>query len=351
VEFQSLFAKLIADYRINARFLPWRTSRDPYQIWVSEVILQQTKVLQGQDYFMTFLRYFPDVFSLADAPEDQVLKVWEGLGYYSRAINMHHSAKFIVEQLKGRFPDDFDGIRKLKGVGDYTAAAISSIAFDLPHAAVDGNVKRVASRLFGIREPIDKPAGVKQITELLNEIIQYYSPGEFNQAIMELGALICTPKNPDCRRCPMQEHCFAFANNLQKSLPVVTPKKKPVNMHIEFLFLESKGKTWLHKRDKNGIWKGLFEFPAKIVNHLSETPPVWMMEFLDNSDVSKVLGHRDYVHKLTHRTIFARFWHLSGKPSNIVKQNQTYTELKTTEISGFPVHRLMLKYLGDNRMI
>jgi A/G-specific adenine glycosylase len=351
VEFESLFAKLIEHYRINARFLPWRKTQDPYQIWVSEVILQQTKVLQGLDYFMTFLRYFPDVKALAKAKEDEVLKVWQGLGYYSRALNMHSAAKQIQHDFRGGFPDKYDDIRKLKGVGDYTAAAIASISFNLPHAAVDGNVKRVASRIFGIKTSIQSPATVKQITSLLNQAIVHYKPGEFNQAMMELGALICTPRNPDCANCPMQDHCYAFLHKQQAALPVQDAKRKPTNVALDYVFLEFQGKTWIVKRNKESIWKGLFEFPAMEGAADGETPPQWALNLLDDKGVATVSGKRSYTHKLTHRTIFARFWHLSGKPSNIVRENKSYLEIKTTELGSYPVHRLMHRYLSDSGLI
>jgi A/G-specific adenine glycosylase len=351
VNFESLFYKLIEHYRINARFLPWRDTQDPYKIWVSEVILQQTRVLQGLDYFMTFLRYFPDVKSLALAKEEEVLKVWQGLGYYSRALNMHHAAKHIYHELGGKFPDKYDDIRKLKGVGDYTAAAIASIAFQLPYAAVDGNVKRVASRLFGISEPIQSPAAVKQITELLNSAIVHHQPGEFNQAMMELGAIICTPKNPDCARCPLNDQCYAFAKKRQHEFPVQVPKRKPTSIFMDFLFLESGKHTWLVKRDKESIWKGLFEFPAASGEVSAPNLPEWMAESLLEPAKAKLLNRSEYTHKLTHRTIFARFWHLSGKPSNIVRENHKYIEIKTTELGSYPIHRLMHRYLSDSGLI
>lgn len=351
VEFESLFDKLIEHYRINARFLPWRNTRNPYQIWVSEVILQQTKVLQGLDYFMTFLRYFPDVEALAKAQEDQVLKVWQGLGYYSRALNMHIAAKHIYQDLGGVFPDKYEDIRKLKGVGDYTAAAIASISFGLPYAAVDGNVKRVASRIFGIKTSIQNPATVREITELLNKAIVHFKPGEFNQALMELGALVCTPRNPDCGNCPMQAHCYAFLHKQQAMLPVQDAKRKPSNLSLDYVFLEFGGRTWVVKRDKGGIWKGLFEFPVMEGAEDGQAPPNWALDLLADKGAATVSGKRTYTHKLTHRTIFARFWHLSGKPSNIVRENKSYIEIKTTELGSYPVHRLMHKYLKDSGLI
>lgn len=310
------------------------------------MILQQTRVVQGTSYFMTFLRYFPDAETLAKAEEREILKIWQGLGYYSRALNMQFAARQIMDS-GGHFPSTYEGIRALKGVGDYTAAAIASIAFSLPYAAVDGNVKRVASRIFGFTEPIQSAAATKKITDLLNLHIKEYDPGEFNQAMMELGATICTPRNPACDRCPMSDRCYAFKHGLQATLPVVQPKKKPVAVYMNYLFLEYKGRSWIKKRDKESIWKGLYEFIAVSAGEPSEQVPAALTEMYENDKDTRLVSVNRYVHKLTHRTIFAAFWHISGKPSNIVKESRELVPVKIADIANYPVHRLMHRYLTD----
>lgn len=338
------YDELMVYYGLNARKLPWRGLENPYAIWVSEVILQQTRVEQGKEYFMTFLRYFPDVFALANASQEELLKVWQGLGYYSRALNMHAAAKSIVQNHNGHFPSNYAEIRELKGIGDYTAAAISSIAFGLPYAAVDGNVKRVTSRIFGIQSPVDKPDTVAQMTSLLNGAIVNYPPGDFNQAMMELGALICTPRNPKCSNCPMQPKCEAFKNNLQAKIPVKSKKKMATEVHLDFFFFEENGNTAIVKRGNESIWKGLFEFPN--VENAEKKDATKLLEYFGvYADRTVVLDVHQFTHKLTHRTIFAHFWHISGMPSNIVMKNQGYLRVPISDLEQFAVHRLMDKYL------
>lgn len=348
---ERFYDNLIKHYREFGRDLPWRKSRNPYDIWVSEVILQQTKVAQGTEYFMTFLRYFPDIETLAKASESEVLKVWQGLGYYSRALNMHKAAKTIVNELNREFPTTYEGIRQLSGVGDYTAAAISSIAYGLPHAAVDGNVKRVISRIYGIQEPIQQPATVKAITEISNRVIVNYDPGEFNQAMMELGATICLPRAPLCTNCPIASSCYAFEHSLQSTLPVVIAKKKPVVMHLDFLFLEYNHETWISQRGKSSIWKGLYEFISTTTENQTNELPEVFLGYLDNPEAAVVQSMHAYKHQLTHRTIFARFWHLSGKPANIVIDSPDMAKVKIDELEKYPIHRLMHRYLLDKKLI
>jgi A/G-specific adenine glycosylase len=339
------------NYRSTGRQLPWRESKEPYAVWVSEIILQQTRVAQGTEYFMTFLRYFPNVQTLASAPESEVLKVWQGLGYYSRALNMHAAAKQIVLEHGGKFPDTFEEIIKLKGIGDYTASAIASIAFGLPYVALDGNVMRVASRIYGFYEPVNSPAGNKKIKEILNQEIRDYDPGEFNQAMMELGATICTPRNPDCAACPVSNRCFAYKHQLQGQLPVVVPKKKPLELHLNYLFLESAGATWIRKRGKDSIWKGLFEFMNVESEDKREAMPDGLSQFLSLSKGFELIDKRSYVHKLTHRTIFASFWHISGLPANIVKESRELLKVEINDLHLYPVHRLMQRYLDDKGVL
>ncbi len=296
---------------------------------------------------MTFLEAFPTLQKLADAPESEILKKWQGLGYYSRALNIHFAAKTIQNQYKGKFPKTYNQIRNLKGIGDYTAAAIGSIAFDLPYAAVDGNVKRVAARYLGIADSVDKPATVKMITQTLTEWMQGFKPGDFNQAFIELGALVCLPTSPKCAECPLQENCVAFDQNLQSKLPVKNSKKAPKDRFVDFVFLEWKGETWIQRRDHSNIWKGLYEFPnfENPVADNSEKPGDEIFKLLKNPNAAKVLDCFEEKHQLTHQTIFARFWHISGNPSIIVTQNKGFIKVSITALNQYPVHRLMHKYL------
>lgn len=341
------FQNLLKWYTENGRKLPWRETKDPYKIWISEIMLQQTRVLQACEYFLTFLRYFPDVNTLAHSDERSVLKQWQGLGYYSRALNIHSTAKIIAKKYKGRYPSDYNSIRALKGIGEYTAAAVSSIAFNLPYPAVDGNVKRVAARFFGIKNSIMDGATVRLITELLSEIIMEFPPGDFNQAMIELGALVCIPGKPKCGECPLREACVAYKEGLQTVLPIKPPKRKPQDRYVDYLFMQDGNSTWLLQRDRKSIWKGLYEFPnTQYTSKPILNDPIEIFgDFFDESTLVKCLDVFEAKHQLTHQTIFARFWHLSGKPSNIVRQNKEYLKIPINDLNQFPVHRLMHKYL------
>ena len=245
-------------YARNGRFdLPWRKVSDPYLIWLSETILQQTRVAQGYDYYLRFAERFPDVFKLAEADEDEVLKLWQGLGYYSRARNLHFAAKTIAAL--GAFPTDYEGVRKLKGIGDYTAAAICSFAYNQPHAVVDGNVYRVLSRFFGIYTPIDTNNGKKEFTTLANELLDKAHPGKYNSAIMDFGALQCTPKSPDCDSCPFAGSCHALQADAINELPVKSKRTAVTNRYMVYVYLENGQQILLRRRGKGDIWQGLYE--------------------------------------------------------------------------------------------
>lgn len=248
---------LINWYNEHRRDLPWRNTRDPYRIWISEIILQQTRVAQGLEYYRRFIERFPDVAALANAPEDEVLRLWQGLGYYSRARNLHAAAK----SMNGTFPVDYAGVRALKGVGDYTAAAICSIAYGMPYAVVDGNVYRVLSRYFAIHTPIDSTQGKKEFASLANELLDHRRPDLYNQAIMDFGAMVCTPASPDCNGCPLADSCAALASNTVAELPVKEKKTKTTDRYLTYLKIVADGHTFIRKRDDNDIWKGLYEYP------------------------------------------------------------------------------------------
>jgi len=249
-------------YRNNQRDLPWRRTNDPYAIWLSEVILQQTRVEQGMPYWLRFIEDFPTVTDLANADEREVLRLWQGLGYYSRARNLHAAAKIVRDEYNGNFPNQYEQIRALKGIGDYTAAAISSFAFNLPHAVVDGNVYRFLSRIFAINTPIDSTNGKKEFFVLANELLDKSNPGTFNQSLMEFGAMQCKPSNPDCSVCPFNQYCQSFATNTVSEYPVKAKKTKTRNRYFDFIILSDEKNTLLQKREEKDIWQGLYQFPV-----------------------------------------------------------------------------------------
>ena len=338
-------------YNSNKRDLPWRKTKDPYKIWVSEIILQQTRVDQGLDYYLRFLTRFPDVATLAMASEEEVLMIWKGLGYYSRARNMHFTAKVIVENHQGHFPSDFTSLIDLKGIGNYTAAAISSICGNEPKPVVDGNVIRVFSRLFGFQDPAGSTQSTKQVYTKASELITVKDPGDFNQAVMEFGAIQCKPVNPACADCIFKTDCYAFNNNLTDKLPV---KKKEIVRRIRFfnyLFI-----PWydiglvLYKRSGNDIWKNLWELP------LYETPEpittaqmcqsvIWQ-ELLGNVN-AKVERTIDYKHVLTHQLIQARFFIISRDSLSLAEPDFNRWIVDNPLKSGLPVPRLTERFLQE----
>ena len=248
-------------YARHGRDLPWRRTRDPYRIWLSEVILQQTRVAQGMDYYLRFTERFPDVGSLAAAPEDEVLKLWQGLGYYSRARNLHAAARQVAARFGGVFPRSYDEVRSLRGVGDYTAAAVCSAAYDAPCAVLDGNVFRVLARLFDIDLPIDSTAGKRTFAELAQMRLDKRCPGRYNQAVMDFGALQCTPAQPGCADCPLASRCLALAAGTVAERPVKQSKTKVRDRWFNYLHVTCGDRTLLRRRGEGDIWQGLYEFP------------------------------------------------------------------------------------------
>ena len=299
-------------YNHTKRELPWREGTDPYRIWVSEVILQQTRVQQGLDYYHKFLQVFPDVKSLAQAPEEEVLKVWQGLGYYSRARHMQHAAKTILSEHGGIFPMDYRSIRNLRGIGDYTAAAIASISFGLPYAVVDGNVFRVLSRLFGISTPINSSAGKKEFYNLAQMMLDTNHPGEFNQALMELGAIQCLPGQPLCSDCPLSGKCHAFVNKSIGSFPVKANKIKQKERYLNYLYLHQAEKLFLVKRGDKDIWRNMYQFP--LVETITSASPeevissdAWRVTLV-NLPYSIETVFPERIHLLTHQRLHIRFF-------------------------------------------
>lgn len=309
--------KLINWYVQHQRDLPWRQTKDPYKIWLSEIILQQTRVAQGLPYYENFVRLFPSVFDLAKANEEQVLKTWQGLGYYSRARNLHYTAKYIVENLGGTFPNNYKELLQLKGVGSYTAAAIASFAFEEPVAVLDGNVFRVLSRYFGIETDVSSHPAKNEFQNLANELIDSDRPSLFNQAIMEFGAIHCTPKNPDCTNCIYNESCVALQTSRVNKLPIKLKKTKVTDRHLHYLvFLDPENKTIIEKRTKNGIWKNLYDFPLlEFDNDTEETEVLERIRDLYSKTHSiKTIGlffENKITHKLSHQNLHIWFWRIN----------------------------------------
>ena len=283
-------------YDSNKRSLPWRETSDPYAIWVSEIILQQTRVAQGYDYFLRFMDAFPTVQALAHASEDEVLRLWQGLGYYSRARNMHSAARQIVSL--GEFPSTFERILNLKGIGPYTAAAIGSFAFGLPCAVVDGNVCRVMSRLFAIEEPIDSNVGKRLVEQFAQSLLPEGQSARYNQAVMEFGALQCVPSSPDCSVCPLADKCLALARGLVGVLPCKSHRTKVTDRFFHYFLIEDGESLYLHKRDADDIWRGLYELPLKEVESSDAEE-----EMLPVKSVRHVLSHQIIHAKLYHRVL------------------------------------------------
>jgi len=333
-------------YAINKRDLPWRSTVNPYYIWLSEIILQQTRVNQGLPYYLKFIDAFPAVADLANADEDLVLKLWQGLGYYSRARNLQFSAKLILSEFGGNFPDNHADILKLKGVGSYTAAAISSFSFGLPFAVLDGNVIRVLSRVFGIQTPFDTTAGKKQFQKLAQELLDKKNPAEYNQAIMEFGALQCVPKSPKCNDCPIVNDCIAFNTNTVSLLPVKSKKLKVKSRFLHFLVVNKNNEVLIGKRN-SGIWQGLYEFPfLEFDENLNEKSvlksPLWINFFKDSvKQISSI--SEEYIHKLSHQKIHAKFWEIDVNSF----RSSDFKIVKCNELQKYPVSSLIEKYLNS----
>ncbi len=339
---------LTAWYNSSKRDLPWRESRDPYKIWVSEVILQQTRVQQGMAYYFDFLAHFPDIKSLALAHEEEVLKVWQGLGYYSRARNMHHAAKTILSQYNGKFPKEYDSIKSLKGIGDYTAAAIASICFNLPYAVVDGNVFRVLSRLFGIATPIDSPAWKKEFYKLAQLILDPAHPGESNQALMEFGAIQCLPAQPLCQECPLIAKCHAYSNKVVSELPVKSAKTKLRDRYFYYLSIRNNEKLYLEKRRKKDIWQNMYQFPVIETTH-QITPEQLILsaewkEIFENRDITIDSVSPEKIHLLSHQRLHISF-------VSVRLQNPDFAdhliEVEPVNVSKYPVPKPIENFLQE----
>lgn len=337
---------LISWYSIHKRELPWRKTKDPYFIWLSEIILQQTQITQGLPYYEAFVNQYPTVDDLAYADEHDILKLWQGLGYYSRARNLHTTAKIIVEQLNGEFPKTYEGLIKLKGIGDYTASAIASICYGEPTAVVDGNVYRVLARYFGIQIQINTTKGIKEFKALATQLLDQENPSEHNQAVMEFGARQCKPKNPDCTSCPLNSGCIALQKNLIEQLPLKLDKTKVTKKYFNFLvFISTDKKTIFKKRIGKGIWKNLYQFPLietessltneNFENHLK------IKSLLDGIPFDYSLyNHDEIIHKLSHQHLYTKFW--------IIEVNKLPEEgVLISEIQKYPTPVLISNFINE----
>lgn len=331
----------------NQRDLPWRTTKEPYLIWLSEVILQQTQVAQGLPYYLNFRSQFPTVFDLAKANEQEVLKAWEGLGYYSRARNLHKTAIEVATHLEGDFPKTATGLMQLPGIGPYTANAVASICYDEKVAVVDGNVYRVLSRYFGVSLPINESSGINYFKTLSQEILPDQRIGDYNQAVMEFGALICTPKQPSCCKCPLNSSCAALANKEVINLPVKTNKVKVRKRYFNYLiYLDLERKTPLNKRLEKDIWQHLYEFPLIESNGLLGVRDMRhqvseLFKYTIQGDLS-LINAKPIVHKLTHQHIFANFW--------LARADQINADFLSLEVfEKYPMPQLIVRFLKNFR--
>lgn len=320
-------------YEENKRSLPWRGERDVYRVWVSEIILQQTRIQQGWDYYLRFIEAFPDVQALAAAPEEEVLRLWQGLGYYSRARNMHAAAKSIVIQHNGIFPQQYDDIRKLKGVGDYTAAAIASFAYGQPYPAIDGNALRIITRVFGIHDNIMAGTTKKVITRQCQQLIQKVNPADFNQAMMDFGSLQCIPKHPKCEKCTLKDECYAFLHEEVDLLPISIKNLKIKNRYFHFFILKDKKERLLiEKREADDIWKNLYQLP------MLETAEATVLEGIRLVHSAK--------HQLTHQTLWANFYVVPfDYPLPSAQGPRTYVSIKQLSNYAFPA--LIVKVMKE----
>ncbi len=355
--------KLLGWYEKNKRDLPWRHTSDPYRIWLSEVILQQTRVEQGLGYYRKFIERFPDVGSLAAAGEDEVMKLWQGLGYYSRARNLHRAAKDVVEQREGMMPGTYEGLLEMKGVGTYTAAAIASICFGEPRAVVDGNVSRVLARLFLVEDAVNATGGSRIVASLAGKMLEQgladgCDPGTHNQAMMEFGALQCVPSSPGCNNCPLSGQCGAHLAGRVDSIPVKIPKRKPVDRWMYFYIIVGNGETILQKRAGRDIWKSLYQFPVTENDaplsreELAGDRVIEVMKQFGSPPEAELPAPAFHLmkfsgtirHQLTHRTIHACFIHVEVMSLPPVLP-AGFIPVPLSAFAQYPVPRLISRYM------
>lgn len=317
-------------YADNKRSLPWRGERDVYKVWVSEIILQQTRINQGWEYYLRFIQTFPTVKALAEAKEEEVLRVWQGLGYYSRARNLHAAAKNVMQEHGGVFPKTYEQVRQLKGIGEYTAAAICSFAYGLPYPAVDGNVLRIISRVSGIHDNIMEGRTKKQITELCHKLMKGADPADFNQALMDFGSLQCTPKSPQCESCPLKNECYAYQHDEVEMLPVCIKNLQVKDRFFHFFVCIQEGQIIIEKRAEDDIWKGLYQLPLK--------------ETKDNKQLKYRLLYQTK-HQLTHQTIHASFYDIPDAKKLPAPAGQRLT-IPLNELGNYAFPQLIVKFFN-----
>lgn len=340
--------RLIEWYQACRRELPWRKTQEPYRIWLSEIILQQTRVEQGLRYYEAFLERFPNVHHLAEASEEEVLKMWQGLGYYTRARNLHRTARYIAWERNGEFPSNFEGLRGLQGVGPYTAAAIGSFCFGLRTPVADGNVERVIARIKGLEEPVNTTKGKRRVQELASEMMEDAEPGAFNQAIMEFGALHCTPKNPDCKNCTFKKECEAYRTGKTEALPVKRKGKGQRNRYFNYLYLRNEDGVVLEQRREKDIWQHLYQLPL-----IESKGPLKEAELrkdqLPAALFSKMKGKQElvlqgeYRHALSHQKIHARFW---SAPVPKEEWPGAWFQVPARDLRLYAFPRLIERFLG-----
>ena len=340
-------------YGQHKRSLPWRDDPSPYHVWLSEIILQQTRVNQGLEYYLRFTEQWPGIRELAAASEEEVLKLWQGLGYYSRARNLHRCARELVTRHGGTFPETYPSLLELPGIGPYTAAAIASIAFDQPCAVVDGNVYRVLSRLYDLDVPINKKEGVALFADLADRLLDRDHPGRHNQAMMEFGALHCLPQHPDCPGCPLGASCLAWARHTVEQRPVKAGKPAVRTRYFHYLVVKTPDqRVYLHKREEKDIWKNLYDFPC-----IESDKPLELEALVDGEAFRSLIGEQPFVigrptrfhtHKLTHQTLVAAFFEI--KINGFLSPSQTKNLLLApeNELGSFPVPKLIENYLQNN---
>lgn len=337
---------LVLWYKYNKRFLPWREISDPYKIWLSEIILQQTQIAQGEKYYNSFIENYPSIIDLANDSEQNVLKLWQGLGYYSRARNLHKTAKIISEKYNGKFPKSYEQLIELKGIGNYTASAILSFSYNLPFPVLDGNVYRVISRFYKINTPINSNKAQTEFLNILKEWIQFAEPKTFNNAIMELGATVCKPENPKCDACPLNLECGSSSNDKWKNYPIKLSKSKPETLYIHYFYIPFQNHVHFVQRPENGIWANLYEFPN-----------IESKQFIEDSKIAELFSthfkgivatefDKKYTvkHLLSHKIIYASFWHV--KLNKLCEKKSIHWEkVSILKSNDLPVHKLIENYL------
>ncbi len=348
---KSFFTKKLLTWnsKYNNRPMPWKGEKDPYKIWLSEIILQQTRVEQGWAYYNRFVSTFPNIEKLAAAPEQKIFKLWEGLGYYTRCKNLLATAKFIANEKQGKFPDRYDEILNLKGVGPYTAAAIASFAFNLPYAVLDGNVFRVLARVFGNKKDISSAEGKKAFAVLAEKVLDKTNPGIYNQAIMDFGAVICKPKNPECENCPLSKICFAYQNNKIEQLPVNNKKLVKKTRWFYYFIIEHKSEIYIRKRTKKDIWQNLYEYVL-----MESDVSIDDENLLKRTLIKSVIGQSKFKimtvsnlqqQQLTHQTIKGKFVHIKTLAP---LQIDEYASVSLKGIKKLPFPKFITGYLAKN---